>query len=403
MNAAPLPAPLGIIEIPRTFTVTAVCTATACKLRIVAASDLRLDRLGSGPKASMGSLYHALIYEWALSGDTDPVSFFDTLTAAWDEELRQNPRTAHQAPLRATMNAVDWISFRRKALAAMARARIPTVATAAPAAGDSAAVLAASTGAGGGCSFAGRSLSTQREKMFESETLRLRGKPDLVRRRSPKDIEIRDFKSGVIWQGDGRLKESIVLQMYAYGLLIDERERGAEIELVVDDGEGVAVPFDRENRVRVRNMFAGLLSGLEAGKRVNAEELASPGADCGTCAIRHLCPAYRAAAPLWWRTFPKASERIPHDTWGSITGVETSSSGVRIRLADAAGRSVQIDNLDARHGFGTDDVGRYVWFFGLTVRGYGRSPDGIRFQPHNFFELPRDGGDRRAWTVEVYS
>jgi hypothetical protein len=384
MNSAALPPLLGLIEIPRTFTVTAVCAANACKLRMLAASDPRLDRLGSGPKASAGSLYHALIHEWALASDADPAQYFDSRAEAWDDELRQSPRTAHQAPLRSTMSGVDWITFKRKALAAMIRARNPATP-----------VIPRSPLA--------RPAGSQREHLFESDTLRLRGKPDLIRFRGPANLEIRDFKSGLIWQEDGKLKASIALQMHAYGLLIAEREPGTTIKLVVDDGEAIEVPFDHETRTRARNRIDGLFLGLEAGRRVNAGELASPGSDCSMCAIRHLCPAYRAAAPLWWRALPQDLERIPEDTWGNITAVETGSFGVRVRLTDAAGRSVQIDSLSPRHGFEFDDIGRSVWFFGLTVRGHGRSPDGIRFQPHNFFEFPRDGRDRRAWALEVFA
>lgn len=381
MNTRRLPPAFSELTIPETFSVTSICAMESCRLRLVATSDPTVEKLIAGPKAAAGSFHHDVIQSWASSHLDDAEAFLEERLAAWDAASRANPRTAHLSPLRSTMSGFEWIGFRRRIIDAMMRAR----------SGRFPPTAARST------------RHADREKVRSSPSLRIRGKPDLVCYPQQSRIQIRDFKTGLIWEENGALKQSILRQMSLYGLLLADEDPGAVIELVVDDGESTIVPFTREDARRTRIWLAELLSGMEVGRKVRALELSSPGAECRTCPVRHLCAAYRQTAPEWWKAFLPVGINAPHDTWGVVTQVGRLGELVRMRILDDAGRAVQVDMLSPRHEFVAGDLGRAVSFFGLMTRGSGRSHNGRRYHPHNFYEMPRDGAERRAWTLEAFA
>ncbi|KYG06935.1 hypothetical protein BE21_31965 [Sorangium cellulosum] len=214
-------------------------------------------------------------------------------------------------------------------------------------------------------------------------------------------FEVRDFKTGATLDGRGEVKEEIALQLRAYGLMLLERRPGADVRLVVDDGEEREIPFDTEARRVATDVLRRIADAMPRPGVARTEELAAPGKSCWGCPIRHVCPAYRASAPDWWKQYPAGIERLSNDVWGTVLEV-LGEGRVDVILRDDARRRVRIDGLDPRHGITSRLVGNRIWFFGLEATGATRGFDGTRFHPRSFHELPRDRLERRAWALHVF-
>lgn len=239
---------------------------------------------------------------------------------------------------------------------------------------------------------------------LESRNLRLRGRADRIRRLGPRILEVRDFKTGATLDERGEIKEGIALQLQAYGLLVLEAQPGADVRLVVDDGEEREVPFDVDARRKATDEVMRITRSMPPAGPASAEELPRPGTSCLGCSVRHVCPAYRANAPAWWKQYPSNIDRLSNDVWG--TALEVLGVGqerVDLVLRDDAGRRVRIDGLSDRHGLTPSVAGKRIWFFGLEATGATRGFDGARFHPRTFHELPRDRMERQAWALQVFS
>jgi hypothetical protein len=141
-------------------------------------------------------------------------------------------------------------------------------------------------------------------------------------------------------------------------------------------------------------LLDGILSDLPAGAIIPTEEIATPGRGCSYCPSRHICPAYRKAAPALWRSGIEHGP-LPFDTWGEATKVSEERGCINLEVLDAAGRRVKVHRLDRRHaeggGFGT---GKEYWLFGLSAAPKNVT-QGRYFHPRNFFELPTDSSEWR--------
>jgi hypothetical protein len=199
----------------------------------------------------------------------------------------------------------------------------------------------------------------------------------------------------------GEVKREIALQLQAYGLMLLERHIGSEVRLIVDDGNEREIPFDANARRSAQNVLRRIVESLPPAGRASARGLASPGRSCWGCPIRHVCPAYRAEAPAWWRQYPGDVERLSNDIWGIVLEV-IGDQTTDVVLRDEAGRRVRIDGVDPRHGVTPQLLGNHMWFFGLEATGVTRGFDGARFHPRLFHELPRDRLERRAWASHVF-
>jgi hypothetical protein len=185
--------------------------------------------------------------------------------------------------------------------------------------------------------------------------------------------------------------------------MILERVAGAHIELIADDGTEHTVPFEEKDVSDTRAWLLGTLAGLPAGVSRSASSLAKPGPTCAGCSVRHVCPAYREAAPELWREGSDTGP-MPIDTWGIVTSSMTSNDAMlTLELEDAARRRVKLFRLDRRHdALRAIQPGDALWFFGLC--GWASQGADRRWRhPRNFWELPADATQKRAWSLAVFS
>jgi RecB family exonuclease len=380
----PLPPFIVEVTVPDCFSPSALGSSGDCKLKLVIASLARREwreRLASGPEAAVGTLLHRVLERAGQGTTNSPEEIFREEYERATDEIRRDPHRAHFAELAATKSLAEWTRVKAWVLARAAREN------------------ATSTSRGPRAGGARPALGT--EVGLESRALRLRGKADRIRQLGPRMFEVRDFKTGTTLDERGEIKQEIAMQLQAYGLLLLERQRGAEVRLVVDDGEEREVPFDLDARRAAKEVLTGITGSMPPAGLASARELTSPGPSCWGCPIRHVCPAYRANAPGWWKQYPSNVDRLSNDVWGAALEV-LGEGRVDLVLRDDAGRRVRIDGLDDRHGIAPSLVGKRIWFFGLEATGATRGFDGARFHPRSFHELPRDRLERRAWALHVF-
>jgi RecB family exonuclease len=374
------------VTVPASFYPSALDASARCRLKLIIASTRRADwneRLASGPEAMVGTLLHRVLERVARGGGLSPDEVFREEYANAVDELRRDPRRAHFADLASTKSLAEWNRAKHWILARAPQHLGP--------------LIPKTTAAGG----QGLTRRTGTEVLFESATLRLRGKADSVRQLGPREFEVRDFKTGVVLDQRGEVKPEIALQLWAYAFMLLELRPGCDVRLIVDDGAEHEVAFDVRARARAKVILDELLGKMPPAGRSVSLELASPGKDCVGCRVRHVCPAYLAAAPRWWHQYPDGVDRLSNDVWGTVLDV-IGTGPVDMVLCDAAGRRVRIDRLDSRHRLTRDVVGKPVWIFGLEATGATIGFDGKRFHPRSFHELPRDKCERQAWTVHVF-
>jgi RecB family exonuclease len=370
--------------VPDCFSASALGSAAECPLKLVISSVRSSDwreRLISGPESAVGTLFHRVLERTNQEDRASPERIFQEEYERTVRELRRDPRRAHFAELASTKSLVEWSRVKAWVLARAAQAGTATVSR-------------------WRSSDPARS-PTGTEVWLESRKLRLRGRADKIRRLGPSLFELRDFKTGVTLDEQGQVKKEIALQLQAYGLMLLESRPSADVQLVVDDGEERYIPFDFDSRRAATDEIVRMTAPMPPAGRASAAELARPGRSCFACPVRHVCTAYLAIAPSWWRQYPSSINRLPNDSWGSA--VEVVGQGqVDIVLRDAAERRVRIDGLADRHGITSSVVGKQVWLFDLQATGATRGFDGGRFHPRSFHELPRDRMERRAWATQAF-
>jgi hypothetical protein len=357
-------------------------------LRLIAASrSFHADRLPGGPEASVGLLVHRVLERWARGHSADPLELFDLEYTQLRKELGDDSARRHFADLAATKGLQAWTRLRSWVgeRCRHLEQRLPK---------KNGAVV----GAG-----APRGVPVGPERHLASDRLRLGGQADRIRSLGASAYEVRDFKSGNVVGDDGEVKPAIQLQLRAYGLMILDVDPRASVRLVVDDGDEHDVGFDATAQLQAREEIQNIVARVPLAGVADAAGLATAGPSCHGCSIRHVCSAYREAAPGWWRSFPPTIERLPDDIWGTVVEVlpKPGATTVDVVLIDAAGRHVRVDGVDVRHDALAVPARSRVWLFGLQASARPRGYDGKRFHPRVFHELPRDGHERRAWSAVV--
>lgn len=391
MSLRPLPPYLGSVVVPECFSVAGVASCGGCRLRLVLASSASCTyRLPSGPDAAIGTLVHRVKERCALRSTPSltPEEIFDSEYAALISDLESDIDRRHFAHLSETRSPSQWSMVRRRAIAQCSS--------------SSALTRVMESEGPRARSHPNRAPRSGHEIELESQALRIRGRADSVEREGPDRWVVRDYKTGAVVDSGGDLRPEYVMQIRCYGLMIAEMAPTSDVRLILDDGEAHEVPFDDSARAEALEFVLGLIGTMpSAGSTGPASDLARPGSACATCPHRVVCAAYREQAPRWWRDHPTDIDHLPFDTWGRVLDV-LHGQQISLMLEDDAGRRVKVDRLGSRHGLADVMKGHRLWLFSLNRVGIARGFDGRSFYPRNFFELPRDLREQRAWTVVAF-
>jgi RecB family exonuclease len=395
------PPPIGTVVVPETFSPSQLYTAARCRLRAVLSSGrMTVPRLPPHPFAERGTVFHELLGRAALGaiprGPTDRDAVRHELVRILDEAARRLasiPSTAHFARLEAAFPPVEWHNATQDVLGVAERLLATT-----PPYDPSAALRNRQP-------LAYEQLGPEgkwSEVVIRAPRLRLSGRMDVVEKHRTGRVVIRDYKTGRVRDREGSLLEHIELQLRLYALAVREVDPGAQVELQVFDKNDRPISSDEVTLRETEEWLARVLDGLPPNVSVRAEELAAPGSACTYCSFRHVCPSYLRESPSLWK---KRSEEtpMPKDTWGEVLEIGRPSDGtLTIDLLDSVGRRVKIVRLGQRHEALRDvAAGVNLWFFGLEAT-QAKPVQGRYLHPRNFYELPTDPSQRRAWCLTLF-
>jgi CRISPR/Cas system-associated exonuclease Cas4 (RecB family) len=397
-----LPEPISSVTVPSVFHPSGFTRLEACPLSVLGhPSDDPGECLGTHPTAYLGTILHHVRCELAEGrwGDVqDPLQAADDLFAAAvqdvEHELGVRPDTADLVPLRESVGRRRWkrgsrdlrtwaMSQRpqdieqppRKLTLVRPRARsapeeLPTV------------VLGS-------------------EKAVSNASLRLRGRPDSSQKTGPKEIELVDYKSGLIKDRDDRLLDEHLVQLQLYALMIEAAFPGFTIHPFVEQADRTEVPWGPIEREQITERLDEVSARLPAEAVLSASEVSSPGRHCRTCRLRPVCTAYLDQAPGWWRAVQDSPRPLPNDVWGTVTTVVRDRDSVSIRITDATGRRVRVDGLLDPQIVTAISEGHFVWLFDLEA-SEDTEQHGTLVHPRNFHQYLPGPGWERARQVRAF-
>jgi RecB family exonuclease len=381
------------------LTPSQLALAADCPLRAVLSFSAGLhSRLPKHPAAERGALFHTLLELAAKGAIPRPngeraavETELSHLLDAAETRLSADPATAHFSRLDRTLPAVEWHNLTRDVVTAAEQ-----LLTQAPA-------YEPQRARGSGLDFAelpgnGRFA----EVRIDAPDLRLSGRMDVVETHTAGCVVVHDYKTGKIRERDGSILPRIALQLRLYALAIKSVRPDVEVNLSAVQRTALPIAADEAVLAETYDWLQHILQLLPARAALSARSLARPGPECAFCSFRHVCPGYLDEAPgIWLAGFE--GRPMPFDTWGTLGHVEFNEKFNIVEMVDVAGRRVRITRLDTRHGDAMEFVhGRQIYLFGLATQQ--RNIVGGRyFQPRNFFELPADATQRRAWSLAVFN
>jgi hypothetical protein len=392
-----LPEPIAEVEIPETFSVSEVASTQGCLFRMVLSRiSETVASLPTNPAGELGRVLHALL-EMAVQGritcNDSPANgvenALDDLLREARDRLERDPLKKAYADLPKTMTPLVWARKRRIIVDAALRF-LGTSGTGKPWIRDTEKAKFRYEDLHGPGRWA--------EVYISAPSLRLIGRMDLVEN-DPEGVTIRDLKSGQTHDESGQIKQSIVLQLHLYGVMVLGIESDVPLKLVVDDGEEHVIPFDSEDADRIREWLRSILDALPTHSIVFSNVLGTVGPACSSCGFRYRCETYLATAPLLWKA--GAAWPLPLDIWGTVERLVVQADGlVHLTISDAASRLVKVFGIRETHIPGLH-ISDFVWLFGLKSLT-GNKSKGTWRHPLNFHEIMDDDPRHRAWALQVF-
>ena len=337
MTPPPLPPPVQSAVGPAAFAASGLHRASQCPLSAALDANPDASRLLVHPRALYGRVLHRLVEAAARGLVDDRDGFARGARHVIDDLLAELPEGTPAPQL--VLGALEW---RRRRADAVAVAR--SVAGGRPRHRNG----PTPDHPPGGLPDRPAPWITHDGRWTEvplrSGALRVGGRADLVER-SGDLVRISDLKTGSPTAPDGTVRASVALQLRAYGLVAAERLPGARIELRVVGTSSFDVSFNEGDRDAALRMIRSVSDQLPPSRHVSAENLARPGAACGSCLHRPRCGPYLASAPIWWRDGEDFS--FPLDLWGAVESVRGGGETLDLVLHDPTGRRVRVAGLRA--------------------------------------------------------
>ena len=364
MSFDTLPTPLRVIERTRPLSVTSLGLVEQCLLRVALnGSEIRAP-IPPSPLAELGTLIHRAIEEGA------------TLATLW--RWVKDPKRV-VATLVIPEGKIPLIDALGRSVVRQRIART--------------ALLPSKQGSG----------EVHRRRIAKEERLLgfdggLSGRPDKLEI-GPTSITIVDYKTGRLRDAAGDLREGYRLQLMGYGALL--RAMGETRELVMNlvgaDGTWCE-RFEVEDYDRVQRLVEHVERQIPLGKSVPADELATPGAVCLTCAYRPMCGQYLESAPQAWTEGGSDSNHYGGDIWGDVVEVSRAEGLPTVVVIDPADRRATIFDVPD-HVLPDFDVSRPPKLFFFGVRSV---PTGQGEYPRNFFVVG-DRSHESAHAAKIYA
>lgn len=240
------------------------------------------------------------------------------------------------------------------------------------------------------------------ERRLQLDSLRLAGRPDWFAELDGGYVEVVDYKTGRMTDQDGQVLSEHVAQLQLYALLVESKLPGREIQLFVEGAERLQIPWDERCRDEILERLECVSLAYPEEHLVRARSIANPGVHCAQCRLRAMCSVYAEVVPRWWKNEQENPRPLPLDVWGTISRIETGSSGIDVWINDAIGRKVRVAGLNAERGVQNIGLGETVWFFDLEA-SEDLCQHGAHVQPRNFHEYSSDRRHKAARRLRVFS
>ena len=121
----------------------------------------------------------------------------------------------------------------------------------------------------------------------------LKGSIDRVDSLSDGTFRIVDYKTGKVFEEDGRIKEDYIAQLNLYAYLLEEQDNVRVSELVIIDRSGTAIPvpyYPGHKQEVLDNVKTVLDCFNDAIEQNRLDSLCNPSSDnCRFCPVAHLC------------------------------------------------------------------------------------------------------------------
>jgi len=394
----PLPPPLEFVPHPAYFWPSRWSATEACALSVWVEAGAT-DLLPPVPEAVFGTVLHEarrrFRAEWDGTGSAKD-RMKKCLSVVLDQAERDLVTRGHSelVPLESHVGWHRW-QDRTKRLYAWAASQHP-----APRRRGAPAPPSGPGHAHG--PVAGDKFGVGVEPFWQSETLRLRGRPDEVWRDESGDLCISDFKSGRVADEASEVVEAIRLQLHLYALMAEELAPGIKIKLLVSGASDHALAWGSQEREDTRDRLRSMSDAFPKGDASTAASMAAPGRQCVGCRIRHLCRSYLEIAPSWWPNEQGHPRPLPWDVWGQVTAVRSLQDAWALELKDAAGRNVLVEGLAKVRPLDQVSPKDELFFFSLEPAEDVR-PHGLSVQPRNFHENAPGPPWKSAEGARVYA
>lgn len=377
-----LPEAVESVTAPRLFSPSTFATLLRCPLKEVHALPEE-EMLPPSPLAILGDAIHEVmsevrtgrtLYGRSMAEYVDEL--FDRKIRCKEERLSEDPRTMRLVPLR---GAVGKSEYRNR------RARLRKWTNSLPRDDRDEATESSPKKSRAHDSYEPEPVDTTRiplgvERTIRVSSLRLSGRPDLIERDEHGTYHVTDFKTGHVLDRAGEPRVDYALQVRLYALMLQRIDQNASLRLWLEGSERTEVPWDENLAAETMEQLLSVAGHLLADQVLRAADIASPGAHCGSCRIRHRCVRYRDIAPTWWVDKSSKGAVAPFDIWGKLLEVLPEREGtVTLTLRDAAGRVARVSGIRADLASSNDRV----WFFELQPTQI-LPHHGVFVHPQNF-------------------
>jgi hypothetical protein len=395
----PLPAPLEIVPTPTYLHTSRVAAIERCLWRAVLGSLPNAPALIGHPAAELGKVAHVLMeraargqIERTEQAEIDVRREFERVLRDTKQRLASDPSTRSWADLSRVWEPLSW----RRKLRRIIDAAVAVLSA-------EASGVSAESGRGTG-RLTYDNLSNRghwNEIPIAVAEYRLDGRMDVVKKTAGQ-VTIRDLKSGRVEDRDGQILPHLERQMHLYGAMVSLWSPDTEVQLIIDDGSIRTIPYDDLIEAETLAFIRQITRKLPApGAEACAADFAQTGPDCAWCVHRHVCSAYRADAPIWWKG--PVPHPIQRDIWGVVQDVSHGPADtLNVQIRDGAGRIVRIFGVDEHH-VGGASVGDEIWFFGLEAQDRGSHTYTGHCHPRNFWEIHPGDPRARAWTAQIFT
>ncbi|TCS35614.1 PD-(D/E)XK nuclease superfamily protein [Paucimonas lemoignei] len=229
------------------------------------------------------------------------------------------------------------------------------------------------------------------EKWFEDRVLDLAGKVDLTYLTNDGTVRVVDFKTGRVRDDSQKPIEGYVLQLAAYGLLLEKAFCAPAIHLeLMGPADSWDAPLDDQLRAMAKSVLCQLKRLLPLNQEVHTVEMATPGAHCHSCSYRPSCQKYSGKL---WAGGRECEVAAPVDIAGRVLEVFNFGDVMTLRVETSRGITCSISGIPLRL-YQSINVGSKITAYSLgSFEVAGRSSI-----PANFFMLRPDSPRSSAFS-----